>query len=29
MQSFAKEYCGEIFVADIGIDEEKLLKVEI
>lgn len=29
VQSFAKEYCGEIFVADIGIDEEKLLKVEI
>lgn len=29
VQSFAKAYCGEIIVADIGIDEEKLMKVEI
>ena len=29
VQSFAAEYCGEIFVADIGIDEEKLLNVDI
>lgn len=25
LQAFAKEYCGEILIADIGIDEEALL----
>lgn len=29
MQRFAARYCGEILVADIGIDEEKLMTVEI
>ncbi len=29
VQKFAEEYCGEIFVADIGIDEEKLWNIEI
>lgn len=29
VQDFAKEYCGEILVVDIGIDEEKLWNVEI
>lgn len=28
VQKFAEEYCGEIFVADIGIDEEKLWNVQ-
>lgn len=29
MRRFAARYCGEILVADIGIDEEKLMTVEI
>lgn len=29
MQKFAEEYCGEILVADIGIDEDKLWNVEV
>lgn len=29
MRQFAARYCGEILVADIGIDEEKLMTVEI
>ena len=29
VQKFAKEYCGDIIVADIGIDEEKLWNVEV
>lgn len=29
VQSFAEEYCGEIFVVDIGIDEERLWNVGI
>lgn len=29
LQKFAEEYCGEVFVVDIGIDEEKLWNVEI
>ena len=29
MRRFADRYCGEILVADIGIDEEKLMTVEI
>lgn len=29
MRRFASRYCGEILVADIGIDEEKLMTVEI
>lgn len=29
LQKFAEKYCGRIFVADIGIDEESLWNVEI
>lgn len=29
LQHFAKAYCGEILVADIGIDEKRLLTVEV
>lgn len=29
VQKFAAEYCGDIYVADIGIDEEKLWSIEI
>ena len=29
VQKFAEEYCGEILVADIGIDEAKLWNIEI
>lgn len=29
LQDFAKKFCGEMVVADIGIDEEKLWNVEI
>lgn len=29
LQKFAAAYCGKILVADIGIDEEKLMTVEI
>ncbi len=29
LQNFAAAYCGRILVADIGIDEEKLMTVEI
>ena len=29
VRKFAAEYCGRILVADIGIDEEKLMRVEI
>lgn len=29
MRRFAARYCGEILVADIGVDEEKLMTVEI
>lgn len=29
LQKFAKQYCGDIVVADIGIDEEKLWNIEI
>lgn len=29
VQKFAEEYCGEILVADIGIDEDKLWNIEI
>lgn len=29
LQRFAEDYCGEILVADIGIDENKLMTVEI
>ena len=29
VQKFAEEYCGEIIVADIGIDEDKLWNVEV
>lgn len=29
LQKFSKEYCGEIHVVDIGIDEEKLWNVEV
>lgn len=28
LKKFAAEYCGEILIADIGIDEERLWKVE-
>lgn len=28
LQKFAAEYCGEIIVADIGIDEDRLWNVE-
>ncbi len=29
LQSFSEKHCGEIFVVDIGIDEEKLWNIEI
>lgn len=29
LQKFAQKYCGDIIVADIGIDEEKLWNIEI
>ena len=29
LQKFAAPYCGKIVVADIGIDEERLWKVEV
>lgn len=29
VQKFAEEYCGHVYVADIGIDEDKLWNVEL